>query len=372
MPRQFAAIASSLFRRIVVMRPKHYLLLVFLASCSRESGSSPRSAGSSSVKTTAADRRWVAATFDTVWTLGGNDADTVLAFPARLISTDSLIILSDPGTHRILALRPADGTIAWMTGPQGGHPFRRAFIMWAQPGGRIAVVDEEIQRVTSIDARGRIVGEMDLDPSYLVDDLCALDGRDPLVTSASRPGPLYTLAADGKTATPVPFTVLDAKGHDPLVLQANLARTRDGKACVLATSFGGGLARWDGRSFTASTRYREDIPYPVPVMHTSTRVTATGKTETTYPTMPPRAIQSALDVATVAGRVRVLFYGTTAAKGTIVDDYDDRTLEYLGSVRLPFAVSEFATPSPDLIVALTLRNGFPMVIALRQRAGGRR
>jgi hypothetical protein len=226
--------------------------------------------------------------------------------------------------------------------------------------------------VTSIDARGRIVGEMDLDPSYLVDDMCALDARNPLVTSASRPGPLYTLAADGKTATPVPLGVLDAKGRDPLVLQSHLAPTGDGKACILATTFGGGLALWDGSSFPASTRYREEIPYPLPVTHTSTRVTDSGKTETTYPSLPPHAIQSALDVATVAGRVRVLFYGTTVDKGTIVDDYDDHSLEYLGSVRLPFAVSEFATPSPDLVVVLTMRNGFPMVVALRQRPGGRR
>jgi hypothetical protein len=355
---------------MVIMRSRHCLLLLFLASCSRDSGRAPDSGVSSLDKTSVANRRWIPAKFDTAWTLGGDDADTVLAFPARLISADSLVIVSDPGTHRILALRPTDGTIAWMTGPQRGHPFKRAFIMWQQAGGRIGVVDEEMQRVTSLDARGRIVGEMDLDPSYLVDDLCALEGRDPLVTSASRPGPLYTLAADGKTATPVPLTVLGAKGHDPLVLQSTLARTRDGKACVLATSFGGGLARWDGTSFTASTRYREGIPYPIPVMHKSTRATPTGKTETTYPTMPRRAIPSALDVATVAGRVRVLFHGTTADRGTIVDDYDDRTLEYLGSVRLPFAVSEFATPSPELIVVLTLRNGFPMVVALRQRAEG--
>jgi hypothetical protein len=354
---------------IVVVRIKCCLLLVFLASCSRDSSDSSVSTVSSRGQASASTRRWLPATFDTAWTLGGNDADTVLSFPARLISVDDLVIVSDLGNHRIIALRAGDGAIAWVNGPQRGHPFGRALIIWPQPGHRIGVADEATQHVTSIDTRGRTVGELDLDPSHFVNAMCALEGKDALVASTDALGPLYTLAADGKTATPVPLTVLDAKGRDPLMLQSSLEPTRDGTACVVAMSLGGGLALWNGKSIARATPYREKIPFPVPVMTTQVQTTAAGKTEVTFPTVPHRAVESALSVATVAGRVRVLFEGTTADKGRIIDDYDDRTLEYLGSVRLPFRVKEFATPASDLIVVLTKRNGFPMLVALRQRPG---
>ncbi|MEP6731173.1 MAG: hypothetical protein ABJE10_11070 [bacterium] len=206
-----------------------------------------------------------------------------------------------------------------------------------------------------------------MNPLRVLNGVCALNGKDALAASSDELGPLYSLAADGKTTRPIELTIPGTKGRDPLVLQSSLASNRDGTACVVAMAFGNGLSLWNGAAFTRVARYREDIAFPVPIMNTRMQMTPTGERKVTFPTMPHRAIESALGVAMVPGRVRVLFEGGTANKGRIIDDYDDRTLEYLGSILLPTPVTEFTAPTSDMIVMVAKRNGFPMLVALRQR-----
>ncbi len=315
-----------------------------------------------------ADRRWMKVAFDTVWIVGGNARDSILSYPARLTSLGGLIVVSDLGRHQLIALRVRDGTVAWTNGPEDGHSFLRPLVVWPKPGNHIAVVDEDTQIMTIIDSTGRTVSDLALNPSRLINGACALQSRDNLVTSVDGLGPLYTLADDAVTAAPVTMSVLDGKGHDPLVLQPYLESNRDWATCVVATSFGGGLALWNGSAFTRETRYREYRPFPVPRKREQTRTTDSGDVKETFPVLPPGVVVSALDVATVPGRVRVLFNGTSANRGRIIDDYDDRTLEYLGSALLPSRAIQFATPRPDLVVVLSKQRGFPTIVALRQRA----
>lgn len=314
-----------------------------------------------------ADRRWVNVVFDTAWIVGGSADDSILSYPSRLTSLGDLVVVTDPGKHQITALRAIDGTVAWTNGPEDGHRFMRPLITWPQPGQRIAVVDEDTQVLTIIDSTGRTVRDLDLDKSRFINGACALEGKGNLVTSVDGLGPVYSLADDGVTAAPVTMSALDAKGHDPLVLQSILQGNGDHTACVVATSFGGGLALWNGSEFTRETRYREYRPFLVPAKRERTRTTDSGKVRESFPVMPPHAVISALDVATIPGRVRVLFNGASANRGRIIDDYDDRTLEYLGSTLLPSRASDFATPSPDLVVVLGKQRGYPMIVALRQR-----
>lgn len=335
------------------------LVILSLLACSRDAIVKPPPD---------ANRRWVNVSFDTMWTVGGFAGDSTLGYPSRLTSVGDLIIVSDPGKHQVTALRVSDGSVAWTNGAEDGHSFRRVLLVWPQPGRRSVVVDEDSQVLTILDSLGRTVTDMNLMKDRFINAGCALRGRGSLVTSIDDLGPLYVLSDDAKTATLVPMTVLGAKGHDPLILQSILEGNRDFTTCIVATTFGGGLALWNGSSFTAETPYREYQPFLVPATRQQTRATDSGEVKESFPVLPSRAVISMHDVATVPGRVRVLFGGRTANRGRIIDDYDDRTLEYLGSALLPSRASEFATPSPDVVVVLTKQRGFPMIVALRQRA----
>lgn len=334
-------------------------LIVALGGCSRES---------SVVVQPDPDRRWMNVAFDTAWIIGGSAADTILGYPARLTTLGDLVILTDPGHHQVTALRVKDGTLAWTNGAEEGHAFRRPLIMWSRPDHRIGVVDEDTQILTTIDSGGRTVSDLNLVESRFINGGCALKGKGTLVTSVDEMGPLYSLGTDARTATPVPMTVLGARGRSPIILQPFLENNHDWTSCVVATAFGGGLALWNGSAFTRHARYRESMPTPAPAIGKHNRMTDSGMREDSFPMVPRGAPSSALDVATVPGRIRVLFAGTSANHGRIIDDYDDQTLEYLGSTLLPSRVGEFAAPVPDLVVVLGKQRGFPIVVALRQRS----
>jgi hypothetical protein len=320
----------------------------------------------------AANRHWQPTQFDTAWTVGGNAADTLLGFPGRLVAADDFVIVTDPGYHRVFALRAADGSVAWINGSRDkGRTWQKPLILAPRSGHLVTVVDERTNRLTTIDMRGRTVDTTALDPARFVNGMCSLEGKDLLVTSTDDRGPLYTLAADGKTTTPVPLSFFDTKGQDPLVLQASFATNRERTVCAVGLNMGGWLALWNGTTFTRAVRYREDVPFPVPVLAKETRATDSGNVQVTYPRLPHDVVQGALDVAMSPGRVRVLFGGDTPQKGRIIDDYDEHTLAYLGSVLLPSRALDFATPTADLIVVITKHNGFPMLVALRTRAGSR-
>lgn len=346
-------------RESVIVKHWSGVLIVMLLGCSRDSRvATPPDA----------DRRWMKVALDTVWTVGGNAKDTVLSYPARLTSVDDLVIVADAGNHRLIALRARDGSVAWINGRDEGRSFRRPLVLWGQPGRQVSVVDEETQILTTVDSAGQTVSDLPLVESRFINGACALPGMGTLVTSVDDRGPLYSLAADGRTATRVPVAGLAAAGHDPLVLQPHLHHSSDWATCVVATSFGGGLALWNGSTFLREASYREHSPFPVPRRRTQKRTTDSGSVEESFPVLPRGARQSAVDLAVVPGRIRVLFAGSSPNHDRIIDDYDDRTLEYLGSVLLPMRASEFATPAPDLVVLLTTQRGFPMIVALRQRS----
>ena len=317
-------------------------------------------------------RRWFATRFDTAWTLGGDAADTLLGSPARMKSVGGLVVMTDPGYRRVLALHAIDGSVAWInTQLTEGLPDRSHLLALAPRGKHtIAVVDERNSRITELADDGSTQRVIAFRPQESVDAFCAV-GSGLLVNSTDSLGPLYTMSPDDRTKTRVPFPFDDGRDLNAVALQARMVSNPANTRCVMSLVFGGGLALWDGARFVLTARYIEEMPLPIPKKHETTKTTYGDERRGEFTVihseqtrLPQDAIEGALDIAVTADRIRVLFLGRTALRGRIVDDYDAHTLAYLGSTVLPFFGQKLTAPSPDMIVILTERHTYPMLVAL--------
>ena len=287
-------------------------------------------------------------------------------------SVGGLVVMTDPGYRRVLALHAIDGSVAWInTQLTEGLPDRSHLLALAPRGKHtIAVVDERNSRITELADDGSTQRVIAFRPQESVDAFCAV-GSGLLVNSTDSLGPLYTMSPDDRTKTRVPFPFDDGRDLNAVALQARMVSNPANTRCVMSLVFGGGLALWDGARFVLTARYIEEMPLPIPKKHETTKTTYGDERRGEFTVihseqtrLPQDAIEGALDIAVTADRIRVLFLGRTALRGRIVDDYDAHTLAYLGSTVLPFFGQKLTAPSPDMIVILTERHTYPMLVAL--------
>lgn len=347
------------------MRGKTLLFAVLgMIACSQGDRPAPADGGS-----VVEDRRWRQVAFDTLWSLGGDPRDTLLGFPSRLASVGTRVVFSDPGFVRVVALDAKSGAISWIRGGRGVDRalFEKPLMLAVAGTDSVLVVDDHRRTTTLLGPGGKTLRVFDSTGTGAIDALCHLSrGRTVLATSDSA-GPLFLTTFGRTRPTPIPVSIPGLDGMHPLLLQGQLTRRADGKACAWSLDFGNWIALTDGHAFVKFARFREEVTVPRIDTVRHRRELPDGFEETVGFRMSGDTRGATTDVAAAPGRIRVLFGGATKYAGAIVDDFDDQTLEYLGSVRLPFGASALTAPAPDVLILLTERRGVPFIIALRQR-----
>jgi hypothetical protein len=313
-------------------------------------------------------RSWIETIYDTLWTVGGA-SDSLLGFPSRLTTVGKLVVFSDPGFRRVVALNANDGRVAWIAGGlmNGVHSFEKPLIVTAVGPDTVAMVDDRTRELHLIASDGRLLRSTELPPGRRVNAMCDLAGSGLLISSTDSMGPTYTM--DPRQLLPRPFPLGDPAlaGRHPLLLQAMLAPRPDRGACVVAMAYGTWIGLTDGKRVLKVASYPENVLMPR-IDSTTTRKTVGDDVETTTQVrMTGDTRSSALDVSSTERTIHVLFGGRTPAAGRIIDEYDATSLQYRGSRKLPFAAGAFTVPSPGVAVLVVERNGFPLIIALRER-----
>jgi hypothetical protein len=316
-------------------------------------------------------RRWSAVAFDTLWIVGGVPTDTLFGRPSHLASLGALIVFSDPGYRRVGALHAATGRIAWISGGRGRDEslFGKPLMLAAVGQDTLVVVDDRRGTMTYLDRAGRPVRAYERPTSgSIVNSICAMRANENLIATTGPAGPVFNADLAGRFRAPVSLSLSGHENAHPLVLQGQLVARHDRSACAMSLDFGNWIALLDGRATVRATRFPEQIHVPRVDTLSSRGTSDADSQETIQLKMAGRVREATLSIASVPGRFRVLFGGETADAARIIDDYDDKTLEYLGSIRLPLRANSLTTPEPETIVLLAERQGTPMIIALRQRA----
>ena len=110
-----------------------------------------------------AERTFLPAVMDSLWSIGGTEADTLLLNPYWLSAGAEGVTLWDGGRNAVIRIS-GEGEVLWTFGREGGGPgeFRTVRGIAQLPDGGAAVVDNVNERLTIIDRDGRLAGETNL------------------------------------------------------------------------------------------------------------------------------------------------------------------------------------------------------------------
>lgn len=335
------------------MKPRAAALLAFTAALFACSGpQEPR------VREPVGERLPTSVAWDTLWIRGGA-ADTLLLMPLDVVADAEHAYVLDGGGKRIVALRVADGAVAWVVGGAGGGPreFAAPTALTLTPGGDVLVADHQNARITVIDPSGRVTDHVPFRAFSYAQGICALADGDILVSTMERERPVVRLSREGVVEQRLDLPWPELRDDSPLARQAFLASTDDFRGCALALAVGRGFAVYRDGAFPVASDYVEAVaPAQVEV---ASRSTEGRRSESARMRRPEIA---ATDAAAGAGTLAVSFQGKSASAGRIIDHYDLRTGRYLESY-------EFARPIQSLARSgnryLLLHNsaGYPMLLA---------
>jgi hypothetical protein len=275
--------------------------------------------------------------WDTLWVRGGA-ADTLLLMPLDVVADAEHAYVLDGGGKRIVALRVADGTVAWMVGGAGGGPqeFAAPTALTLAPGGEVLVADHQNARITVIGPSGRVTGHIPFREFSYAQGICALAGGDILVATMEPERPIVRISREGVVEQRLDLPWPELRDVQPLARQAFLASTDDFRGCALALAVGRGFAVYRDGAFPVASDYVEAVAPPQ--VEVASHGTDGRRSESARMRRPEIA---ATDAAAGGGTLAVSFQGTSASAGRIIDHYDLRTGRYLESY-------EFARPIQSL------------------------
>jgi hypothetical protein len=328
------------------------LAMVAISACDGANQESAAAGGS--------NRAVRATTWDTLWTVGG-EQDSLLLMPGPMASTARHVYVADLASSRLVALDPADGSVAWIVGRMGAGPgeFRDPRGLAATPDGGAVVADIRNARLTFVSPDGRVTRELAFPGVGYISSMCALaDGS--LLLATMEPGrPLVHMAPDGSVRGRHPLPWPDLRDAHPLATTARLATAPDHRSCVLALTRGRGFATFRDGAFRTFA-YREAFELP------EVEVTREG---TSVSSAITSARIAASDVDVVGDTVFVTFAGESDWAGRLVDVYTLPGGEYRFSHRYPAPIHQ-TSRSGDTFLLLHEAAGYPSLVAARANGGG--
>lgn len=301
---------------------------------------------------------WVAA-----WTAGGTSKDTALLLPLALAADDDHVYVLDKGASRVVALRAADGAVAWFAGREGSGPgeLKRPQGITRSPTGEVIVSDAGNGRLAVFGTDGRFRRAVAVGTPPYFDNLCALDDGSVLLRSLAPVAPMFRLGPDGAPlSTPsLPWSDLNGR-YRAVARQGWLARDPATGDCIYALRLGRGFTRYSAGRFGPAHRYVES--YDVPKTHVQRGPNGQFRGETISDN-----VEAARGIGISGSHLLVAFWGTSKRQGQVLDYYDLRSGAYLHSEPLPYF--EAFTAAADRAYIITTAQGYPAVRAFRRTAG---
>ncbi|MEX2529445.1 MAG: hypothetical protein WD960_01625 [Gemmatimonadota bacterium] len=287
-----------------------------------------------------AERRWLGEV-SLGQSIGGDAGPVVFGMPALLTAgPNGGFTIADFGDGTVRTF-DREGRERWSFGRRGAGPgeFGGFGSLQFQSDGALAVLDPELQRVTLVGRDGALVSTTRIpDPARRLLPSRGPDGdwilvprdRDHLWVTVDRKG-----RRTGQRALPAELRV-----RHPLINEAFTARSDSGS--VIAYRWSSRLVFLDGSgSVRGIISGIEEVPFPT----LSRDVPGVTRVD-------PDATRAALDVSASRGRIFVLFAGEELANSRTVDVYDEASMSYLGSYRIPDTVSGIAALADGRLATL--------------------
>lgn len=306
----------------------------------------------------AGQRKVAPVAWDTVWVRGG-PSDTLLLMPLDVVANARHVYVLDAGAKRVVALRTADGSLAWTAGGAGGGPeeFKAPTALALTPAGNVLVADHQNARISVISPEGVFAGHVPFAGFDYVQGICSLDDGDILVTTLSRDRPVFRLSSKGALEQRLPLPWPELQSVDPVGRQALLSGSDDFKTCALALALGRGFAIYRDSGFAVTADYVEAQETP----EVAVSVHEGRKGRVTSARLPQRNI-AATNASASAGVLSVSFEGKTPAGGRLIDRYDLATGAYLETYEFAKPITALAQ-SGRTVMLLHYAAGYPTLLA---------
>lgn len=344
---------------------------ILLAGCesqpSRGGAAAPSPAGEDgAAPAQATRRRFVDGEWDTLWVYGGDSRDTTLLIPFAVTAAGGNVYVADRAEPRVVAIRAADGSLAWIAGRRGGGPdeFKRVDAIAATPDGGVMVADGGNGRIAVLDRAGRTLRYIRPEgvPIYLT--LCPLADGSVAIGTSGPANPVVHARQDGSVIGHPRLPWPDLNRMWPAVpRQGIFAPEPGGGGCAYTLALGRGFTRFSGGRFAPAQRYVEWFELPESELYPS------------IPGQPPNErlrpgwTDAVHGVAVDADRLVLAFWGKTADRGRLLDVYDWPTGRYRHSLRTPEPIQRMAHADSTFFFLQT-RDGYPAVLAARVRHTG--
>jgi hypothetical protein len=263
------------------------------------------------------------------------------------VTSRGLIVVYDMGTYSVRAFSP-DGREMWSTGRKGSGPgeFQSASDIEPLNDGGVAVLDNELSRLTILDSQGRVKDTSPL--AFGGTQLVPLDGGSAFGITAHDLRLLwravYPQARVGEGALPADISV------DKSIIRSNVTAKAGASTSVVAFMWSSRVLFLDAKgAITTQWDGPELLSLPRAV---TTAVSIPGLKNAAVTRVDPKAVRGASAVAATTNRAFVVFDGATPDRRRIVDVFDLPSGRYAGSYRLPERAAAIAALSDDRIVTL--------------------
>lgn len=293
---------------------------------------------------------------DALWVVGG-DSSGPLVNPNRIISSGSMIVITDPGAPGVVALDSRSGKEMWRYGKKGrgpGEMIQPVIASWHRDGA--VVVDNGTRRLYFLANSGRLLEERSIPNGLFVAGICSLRTGEVILHYPDPVGSGLGITRSKSRALPkvsYPFAIPGPSMTDRALDLTSLPSAGPPK-CIAARKTANGLAVFSPTGAPRQGKYIEKLE------QRKYRSAMEAKDTSDLP------IPFALDVSADAGRVYVYFGGSTPCSFLCLDVYDATDLRYLQTYRLR---GKLGVRPMDVIVAngalviLGMRDDLPIVLA---------
>lgn len=311
-----------------------------------------------------AERTFLPADMDSLWSIGGTEADTFLLNPYWLSAGPEGVTLWDEGRNAVIRIS-AEGELLWTFGREGGGPgeFRTVRGIAQLPDGGAAVVDNVNERLTIIDGEGRLAGETNLSGLAPESVASLYDGSLVVLTRLAEPAFLIS-DENGVVVDSMGFPSRPYRDLSPMARQGKVIGA--GAGWVFGFTVGNGWWRIGGNRDAEGFPYAEHADFPG-IETTVSEAVVDGQRVTTRSTRTTERVTTAMNFGARGDTVFVHYYGESNVRGYLLDLFSLADGSYLGSVLLP-ARARSLTIGPDAVYTLAA-DPFPVLTAFRMTVG---
>lgn len=279
--------------------------------------------------------------------------DSELSYPVRIAASRSRFAVFDYGSQSV-KMFSITGELLWSfgRGGQGPNEFRQVTRLRPGPGGTLWVTDMANARVTILTPDGRPERSVSLPEGCAT----ALPFGDDILCVSYLPGSFARIVRSDGRVEGFPDPPL-LEGLSPLVLEGDAVWVQAANVRAVAGFYHSGFLVSVGPEMVQVARGVEAIPF-AEVLQWRNQF---GETITR---VSPEAAEGMKSIGQVGSVVRVLFGGSSAAKGRIIDEYHAETLQYRRSFVLPFDDVLDVAWLDERLVAVLLLEPVPHVVVL--------